>query len=430
MGQGQPGTVRLVTGMRRPRALISTIEPVDGGVPTMTRCIASMLEELGIEPVFAWYAPWSAHPDLSLPLHTLPTALSRGRRPGSIASECYGGHEGHGIGAWLPELEFTHYLPRRTWRELIASCTHHLSVTGNPLCALPYARLGIPFLAWVATPWQADRVDRVRRFSPPRRLLDRVVNTPVLRQLERQVLRAPGGRILALSAYTASCLEGIADRPIEGVLLMPVDTTLFRPLRQRQTPWRIGFSGRYGDPRKNVDLLLQTVRLLMDTGHPVQLELVGEPDARLLDDRLASLGITNRVHCHPHLQPRELARVLQGLDLFVIPSHQEGLCIAALEAMACGVPVVSTRCGGPEEFVLEGRTGELVEPAPEAMARAIVGICSNRDLKASLGEGALTWVREHASPETARAIFRRELEALVETDGRGLVGAGLREGWN
>ena len=43
----------------RLRALISTIEPIDGGVPTMTRCITDLLEELDIEPVYAWYAPWS-----------------------------------------------------------------------------------------------------------------------------------------------------------------------------------------------------------------------------------------------------------------------------------------------------------------------------------------------------------------------------------
>jgi len=415
--------------MSHPRALISTIEPVDGGVPTMTRCIATMLEELGIEPVFAWYAPWSAHPGLSLPLHALPLALSTGRRPGAMERQAYGGHEGHGIGAWLPELEFTHYLPRRRWRELIASCSHHLCVTGNPLSALPYARLGLPFLAWVATPWEADRVDRVRGFSLPRRLLDRVVNAPALRRLERQVLRAPGGRILALSSYTARNLEAIAGRPMEGVLLMPVDTTVFHPAPDRQIPWRIGFSGRYGDPRKHVDLLLESVRLLVQAGHPVQLDLAGEPEAMFLQQRLSDLGIAERVRCHPYLDPPRLARVLQGLDLFVIPSHQEGLCIAALEAMACGVPVVSTRCGGPEEFVLEGSTGQLVEADPEAMARAIQLICGERAIQRRLGSGAAAWVREHASPQAARRLFRRELAALQESGvaanaATGLVGPG------
>jgi glycosyltransferase involved in cell wall biosynthesis len=264
----------------------------------------------------------------------------------------------------------------------------------------------------VATPWQADRSDRVQRFSWPRRLLDSSLNAPVLRRLERQVLRAPRGRILALSRYTARALEAIAGRPITGVLLMPVDTTIYRPAPQRLVPWRIGFSGRYGDPRKHIDLLLAALRLLVDQGHPVQLELVGEPNTCLLGPRLEALGLVERVHCHPFLQPPELAAVLQGLDLFVIPSHQEGLCIAALEAMACAVPVVSTRCGGPEEFVVAGSTGQLVDSDPAAMAGAIAAICGDRDRRRRLGAGAADWVAAHASPAAARSIFRRQVLEL------------------
>jgi glycosyltransferase involved in cell wall biosynthesis len=393
--------------MTRQRALVSTIEPVDGGVPAMTRCIAALLEELDIEPVFAWYAPWSSHPQLSVPLHGLPT----GRRPGQMSQSVYGGREGHGVGAWLPELEFTHYLPRRAWRELVASCHFHLAVTGNPLCAVPFARLGIPFLAWVATPWQADRADRVKRFSRPRRLLDRGLNGPVLRQLERQTLRAPGGRILALSSYTAAALEQIAGRPMDGVLRMPVNPAIFSPEPGRLVPWRIGFAGRYGDPRKHIDLLLEAMRQLIAAEQPVQLELAGEQNILLLKPRLEAMGIAERVRCHPCLAPEALAEVLRTLDLFVIPSHQEGLCIAALEAMACGVPVVSTRCGGPEDFVIDGRTGQLVARDATAMAAAISAICSNRPFRGTLSSGALAWVQELASPASARNTFQSQLEA-------------------
>lgn len=391
----------------RKRALISTIEPVDGGVPTMTRCITALLEELGIEPVFAWYAPWSQHPELSVPL----PAIASGRRPGAMACEAYGHPHGHGLGCWLPELEFTHYLPRRSWRELIGSCTFHLSVTGNPLCATPYARLGLPFLAWVATPWEADRAERVATFSRPRRLLDRHINSPVLRRLERRVLRAPQGRVMALSHYTAGALEQIAGRPMDAVLLMPVDTNVYHPIPQATVPWRIGFTGRFGDPRKNIGLLLKSVRLLRDRGRPVELHLAGERDRELLRPHLESLGIAAQVHAHPPLQPPQLAALLQRLDLFVIPSHQEGLCIAALEAMACGVPVVSTRCGGPQDFVLPDRTGTLVEADPEAMATAISAIAADRGLRQRLSQGALAWVEEHASPAVARRVFRRQLAA-------------------
>ncbi|MDM7953662.1 MAG: glycosyltransferase [Cyanobium sp. CZS 25K] len=395
--------------MRRPRALISTIEPVDGGVPAMTAAVAGMLEELDIEPVFAWYAPWSTHRRLSVPLH----AVASGRRPGQMERRVYGDHEGHGLGAWLPELEFTHYLPRRAWRQLIAGCDMHLSVTGNPLCAIPFARLRIPFLAWVATPWKDDRVDRVKRFSRPRRLLDRSLNGPVLRRLERQVLQAPRGRILALSGYTAAALEAIARRPMDGVMRMPVNPAIFHHAPDRLVPWRIGFAGRYGDPRKQITLLLEAVARLVAAGHPVQLVLAGEQDVHRLEGPLAAMGLEGRVQCHPCLGPSALAEVLQGLDLFVIPSHQEGLCIAALEAMACGVPVVSTRCGGPEDYVIEARTGQLVASEPTAMATAIAAICADRDRRERLSAGALAWVREQVSPEAARRTFVAHLAAVA-----------------
>ncbi len=395
--------------MRRPRALVSTIEPVDGGVPAMTTAVTRMLEELDIEPVFAWYAPWSTHPHLSVPLH----AVASGRRPGRMERPVYGDHEGHGLGAWLPELEFTHYLPRRAWRELVASCDLHLSVTGNPLCAVPFARLGIPFLAWVATPWKEDRVDRVRGFSRPRRLLDRMLNGPVLQRLERQVLRAPRGRILALSGYTARALEALAHRPMDGVMRMPVNPAVFRPAPGRLVPWRVGFAGRYGDPRKHITLLLEAVARLVAAGRPVELVLAGEQDVDRLRGPLVAMGLADRVQCLPCLGPAALAEVLQTLDLFVIPSHQEGLCIAALEAMACGVPVVSTRCGGPEDYVIDDRTGQLVASDPAAMAAAIATIGADRDRRERLSAGALTWVREQASPQAARRTFLAHLEAIA-----------------
>ena len=395
--------------MRRPRALVSTIEPVDGGVPAMTTAVTRMLEELDIEPVFAWYAPWSTHPRLSVPLHALPS----GRKPGQMQRRVYGDHGGHGLGAWLPELEFTHYLPRRAWRELVAGCDLHLSVTGNPLCAVPFARLGIPFLAWVATPWKEDRVDRVRGFSRPRRLLDRMLNGPVLQRLERQVLRAPRGLILALSGYTARALEALAHRPMDGVMRMPVNPAVFRPAPERLVPWRIGLAGRYGDPRKHITLLLEAVARLVAAGHPVELVLAGEQDVDRLRGPLVAMGLADRVRCLPCLAPAALAEVLQTLDLFVIPSHQEGLCIAALEAMACGVPVVSTRCGGPEDYVIDGITGQLVASDPAAMAAAIATISADRLGRERLSAGALTWVREQASPQAARRTFRAHLEAIA-----------------
>ncbi len=393
--------------MTRPRVLVSTLRPAIGGVAAKTRWLCGRLEAAGYIPVLAWYEPWSLSPRLSVPAHALPC----GRRPGHRLEQAFGRYEGHAIGAWLPELEFTHYRPTWCWRQLIAGCQHHVAVSGNPLCAAPLALSQVPFLLWVGTPWQDDRIDRVRRFPWPRRLLDLALNSPVLRRLERRILRSPQGCILSISHHTERALHRIAGRPMDGVLRLPV-ADHFQPRPDRVRPWRVGFSGRYSDPRKRIDLLLEAVALLARAGQPVRLELTGEPHPAFLKPRLAALGIADRVHGRPRLDPAGLAAVLQGLDLFVIPSHQEGLCIAAVEAMACGVPVLSTRCGGPDDFVIPGETGAFTAADPAAMAAAITAICADRASREHLALGAAAWAGQHVDEQAAAAVLGRHWHQL------------------
>ena len=379
--------------------LISTIAPREGGIPQMTRFLAGTLRERDLEPVLGYYEPYSVDPSLSVPSFRLGQRIV-GTRPGTAID----GYETHAVGAWLPELEFTHYLPIRAWHRLMDGCRYHVSVSGSCLAAAHYAISGRRFLAWVASPWWADRKDRIARFPWPRRTLDRLLNRPVLKRLERYTLRR--GTILPLSRYTGRGLDAAARRPVvHAPLPMPVDPERFFPDHSRHVPARIGFVGRYLDPRKNASLLLGAFERVRRSMKRAELFLVGDrPDASI-NHQVETRGLVDSVAFIPYLSADELRPMLQSFDLFVIPSHQEGLCIAALEAMACGVPVVATRCGGPEEFVLDGETGFLVSSDPDALAETILGIIGDSGMRQRLSRGAQNAIRTGYHPETAKSRF-------------------------
>ena len=365
----------------------------------MTGFIAQALAARGLTPVLAHYEPYSVSPHLSVPSFRLWR-----NRVGVELRRSLEDYETHAIGAWLPELEFTHYQATAHWRRVMDSCEAHVTVAGNVLAAMPYQQTGRPFLAWVATGWEEDRKDRVAaRFPWPRKLLDRMVNGPVLRRQERRVLGA--GSILALSEYTRRTLDMIAGAPLTiGVLPMPVDADHFQPRPTAVMPRRIGFFGRLEDPRKNLELLLAALARANHAGAALTALLIGTPDQRI-GAMVRALGLDGRVEFLPYLPRSELRDWLQTLDVFALPSHQEGLCIAALEAMACGCPVVSTRCGGPEEFVIDGETGFLVGFDAAEMADTLTRVVANRALRERLAEGARRRVETHYTRAKAEAVF-------------------------
>lgn len=376
----------------------------------MQTFVADCLSREGYQPVLAYYLPYSIAPDLSVPVFRL-----LGRQAGKTFEMDETRYERHGIGAWLPELEFTHYWATDLWRTLASSCDFFVSVSGSALAATAFKQLRLPYMSWVASGWEADRCDRVRAFALPRKAIDRCLNAPVLRRMEKAILRT--GTILALSQYTKRTLEDIAGpSAVDGIMPMPIATQTFAPAPEKVVAGRIGFVGRLSDPRKNIDLLIETLAILREqSGRDVTLTLIGgEAPPRLLR-HIGRLGLETHVSLLPSLSKDELARTLQTLDVFVVPSRQEGLCIAALEAMACGCPIVSTRCGGPEEFVKDGVTGFLVDAEPLAMAAAIEKIVAHRALRARMSSEARRLVSASYSHKVAESIFWRHFAATFTT---------------
>ena len=190
--------------------------------------------------------------------------------------------------------------------------------------------------------------------------------------------------VVASSRDIVGCLLdlGVAE---EKVRLIPqgVDCSLFRPTASRRAGeggWRLLYAGRF-DRKKGLGVLLEAMALLRQRRDDVQLKLIGgspmsgtAKDFRLQAEQLGLAECVEFVDEQPWAKmPGQMA----AADLFVLPSFYDSFGIVLIEAMACGLPVVATRCGGPQEIV-EEEVGELVEvgDAPD-LARGIGDLLDN-----------------------------------------------------
>ncbi|GIX30315.1 MAG: hypothetical protein KatS3mg124_0787 [Porticoccaceae bacterium] len=133
-----------------------------------------------------------------------------------------------------------------------------------------------------------------------------------------------------------------------------------------------------------------------------------------LERRARELGLGDAVRFHGFApDPR---RALAGSSGALVLSRSESFSRTALEAQALGLPVIATRCGGPEEILVDGETGFLVPVGDAAaVARAMVALCRDPARAERLGRAARERVRAHFAPER----FARELAALVGGGGEG-----------
>lgn len=125
-------------------------------------------------------------------------------------------------------------------------------------------------------------------------------------------------------------------------------------------------------------------RFLIVGDGPLKKDLADSCSQNGLDGSVLFLGQREDVSC-----------LLAAMDVLVLPSLYEGLGVAALEAMAAGLPVVANNVGGVPEVVLHGKTGILVPPGRnEELARALISLASNSELAKRLGDSGLMRVRE------------------------------------
>jgi glycosyltransferase involved in cell wall biosynthesis len=347
-----------------------------GGSAAHTRALIDSLESLGLDAEFL-FVP---HP-----------ALARGRVPLS-ADRIEAIRIVRGSRALVTRVRAA----KRCW-------------VAGPLATHGYAAAlsGRPYVCWLGTSLADESRGRLPGLPLSRRLAAHL-NSPWLTRVERTVLRR-AGRVYATSPPSREAIARAGAGEPVGILPLPVDVDVFTP--ESDTDWverlarpALAVVGRADDPRRNLKLALEAMVLIRAEIPAATLRVIGpRPPAGLAREGVEVLGEVGSV-----------ADALRSASLLLLPSRQEGFGLAAAEALASGVPVVSTPSGGPEDLLRRSGAGVVLSgwTARELAHRALNLLGDVATLTEMRRRGREFVVREHSQSRVRELIAA----ALAEPD--------------
>ena len=237
----------------------------------------------------------------------------------------------------------------------------------------------------------------INRRRSPRPFVLTLHTSHFLMRADRPVWRNIFRRIIESCDYLLATSEEIREvalelyaHPRSEVMTNAVDTERFAPLdaterasggrRRLVVPRRLF-------PKNGVEYLVRAMPLICEVAD-VEACIVGDgPERERLEALAVELGVAERVEFLGARSNRDMPAILNHAEVAVVPSLMEATSIAALEAMACGVPVAASAVGGLPE-IIDQDVGALFEPAdPGALATAVVDLLERGSLRELGREG-------------------------------------------
>ena len=213
-------------------------------------------------------------------------------------------------------------------------------------------------------------------------------------------------------------LEQLYGFTSDNVIVIPpgVDVHTFRPLKPGEMKTKTGLPERYVfclsrlDANKGHDLLLNAFNIVRKAIPDVHLVIGGgspKPQQRELEvlaimrKLIDNMGIHSRVHIIGYVPDELLVTYYQYALMFVIPSIFEPFGMTALEAMACGKPVIASKFGGIKDVISSGENGLLIDPSNTSeFADAMIKLLNDRQLSKGIGQAGGKTIQRHFSWES------------------------------
>jgi glycosyltransferase involved in cell wall biosynthesis len=186
--------------------------------------------------------------------------------------------------------------------------------------------------------------------------------------------------------YISTC--GL-DTDKVGVLHNPVELPVELPVRGGVEKIRLVFLGRIGKRKGAFDLIQAFASLSLTEKKRAELTLAGDGEVLQAKELVEALSLQDFVKLPGWINTQQRDQLLREADAFILPSYNEGLPVAMLEAMAWELPVIMTPVGGIPEIVKHEKNGILVNPGDiQQITEAIETLIRDESLRLAMGKNA------------------------------------------
>ena len=167
------------------------------------------------------------------------------------------------------------------------------------------------------------------------------------------------------------------------------------------------------DLQKGFEYLLRAARELCGAFPGLKVVIVGEgPDRTAIENMIQRFGLQSNVILVG--QRPDMPEIYAAMDVFVLPSLNEGLPMTILEAMAASKPVIATRVGAIPKVIQDGETGLLVDPGDtDGVRNALARLLADSDLCSRLGAAGHDWVSRNYTSEAMALKYRQMYDEVL-----------------